>query len=81
MSRVGVVGVVGVWGIVALALAAVPVAAQDTPPTAWGRAPNSSSALAPDQAAAWLSAWSPLRPVIDAPRGLLRAPLAPGLLR
>jgi hypothetical protein len=83
MSRVGVVGVVGVvgmWGIVALALAAVPVAAQDTPPTAWGRAPNSSSALAPDQAAAWLSAWSPLRPVIDAPRGLLRAPLAPGLL-
>lgn len=53
--------------------------AQDTPPTAWGRGADVSSALS-NGASAWLGAWSPLRPVIDIPRGLLRAPLAPGLL-
>jgi|GEM_PF-894704 len=52
--------------------------AQDTPPTAWGRGPDAYSALS-HTAAAWLGAWSPLRPIADTPRGLLRAPLAPGV--
>ena len=55
------------------------VRAQDTPPTAWGRGADVSSAHSTG-ASAWLGAWSPLRPIIDIPRGLLRAPLAPGLL-
>lgn len=55
------------------------VHAQDTPPTAWGRGADVSSALS-NGAAAWLGAWSPLRPIVAVPRGLLRAPLAPGLL-
>ncbi|MEP6780178.1 MAG: DUF6850 family outer membrane beta-barrel protein [Gemmatimonadaceae bacterium] len=65
---------------IALLCATTPLSAQDTPPTAWGRAYDATSSTSSDMAAAWLSAWSPLRPIIDAPRGLLRAPLAPGLL-
>lgn len=53
--------------------------AQDTPPTAWGRGPDANGALS-HSAAAWLGAWSPLRPIVEAPRGLVRAPLAPGIL-
>ncbi len=53
--------------------------AQDTPPTAWGRGPDAHGVLS-GGAPAWLGAWSPLRPIADVPRGLLRAPLAPGLL-
>lgn len=64
----------------ALVCSTTSLSAQDTPPTAWGRAYDATSSTSSDMAAAWLSAWSPLRPIIDAPRGLLRAPLAPGLL-
>ena len=69
--------------LVAAALALLPaarsLAAQDTPPSAWGRAPDASASLA-GTPTEWLGAWSPLRPVADVPRGLLRAPLAPGVL-
>lgn len=60
-------------------LAAARLPAQDAPPTAWGRGTDAGAALSP-QSAAWLGGWSPLRPIADMPRGLLRAPLAPGLL-
>ncbi len=53
--------------------------AQDTPPTAWGRAGDVHAPLSAPSAV-WLGGWSPLRPVSEAPRGMLRAPLAPGLL-
>lgn len=53
--------------------------AQDTPPTAWGSAIDANSALAPSTPA-WFGAWSPLRPIADIPRGLLRAPRTLGLL-
>ncbi len=53
--------------------------AQDTPASAWGRAHDSNGASSA-ATASWLGAWSPLRPVLDVPRGLLRAPLAPGVL-
>jgi hypothetical protein len=59
-------------------LAASTGAAQDTPPTAWGRGQH-ATASASEMSAIWLAAWSPLRSIVDAPRGLLRAPLAPGL--
>jgi len=62
-----------------IALSASAALAQDVPPTAWGRAPDANGALS-HAAAAWLGAWSPLRPIREEPRGLLRAPLAPGLL-
>lgn len=65
--------------LTALLLSPCTVAAQDTPPTAWGRGFHATGSASPDGAAAWLGAWSPLRPIVDAPRGLLRAPLAPGL--
>lgn len=55
------------------------LAAQSTTPTAWGNAPDLTGALTGMQAS-WLGAWSPLRPIVDIPRGLLRAPLAPGVL-
>jgi hypothetical protein len=63
----------------AVACTATVLAAQDTPPAAWGRAHDAHGPLAPT-AAAWLGGWSPLRPIADAPRGMARAPLAPGLL-
>jgi hypothetical protein len=53
--------------------------AQDTPPTAWGRVPDAHAPLSAPSAV-WLGGWSPLRPISDAPRGMTRAPLAPGLL-
>jgi len=70
-------------GIVARALLAPavlvsPLAAQDLVPTAWGRAAEGNGAL-DAQRVAWLGAWSPLRPVSDRARGLLRAPHAVGL--
>jgi hypothetical protein len=66
--------------LLALGLMPHAVAAQDTPPTAWGRGTHASGNVSPDIAAVWLGAWSPLRPIVESPRGLLRAPLAPGLL-
>ena len=53
--------------------------AQDVPPTAWARAYEANGALS-NTSAAWLGAWSPLRPISEGARSLLRAPLAPGLL-
>lgn len=53
--------------------------AQDTPLTAWAQAPHTTASANSATSAIWLGAWSPLRPIVDAPRGLLRAPLAPGL--
>lgn len=53
--------------------------AQDTPPTAWG-ARNDANAATTGVQSSWLGAWSPLRSIGDIPRGLLRAPLSPGLL-
>jgi len=61
------------------ALIARALYAQDSPPTAWGRGPDAHGTVS-SGASAWLGAWSPLRPIVDVPRGLLRAPLAPGLL-
>lgn len=55
------------------------LAAQDAPPSAWGRA-NDVNGASSSGTATWLGAWSPLRPITDIPRGLIRAPLAPGLL-
>ncbi|QJR34269.1 DUF6850 family outer membrane beta-barrel protein [Gemmatimonas groenlandica] len=62
-----------------ISLAPLSIHAQDVPASGWGRAIDSNSASSA-ASAAWFGAWSPLRPVLDVPRGLLRAPLAPGLL-
>jgi hypothetical protein len=69
----------GIRACLGASLSAQMLAAQDTPPTAWGRAPDAHGALSA-ASAVWLGGWSPLRPISEAPRGLLRAPLAPGLL-
>lgn len=61
------------------ALAIRAVAAQDAPPTGWARAHDVSGATS-STTVSWLGAWSPLRPIGDLSRGLLRAPLGPGLL-
>ena len=53
--------------------------AQSMVPTAWGGAPDLTGSLTGTNAT-WLGAWSPLRPIIDIPRSLLRAPPAPGVL-
>lgn len=53
--------------------------AQDAPASAWARAHDSNGASSA-ATVSWFGAWSPLRPVLDVPRGLLRAPLAPGIL-
>ncbi len=55
------------------------VRAQDAPPGGWSRAHDSNGA-ATVAGPAWFAAWTPLRPSIDIARGLLRAPLGPGLL-
>ncbi len=57
----------------------VHLVAQDTPASAWARAHDSNGASSA-ATVSWFGAWSPLRPVLDVPRGLLRAPLAPGIL-
>ena len=56
------------------------LAAQDAPPTAWGRAPDVGAAAA-TTTGPWLGGWSPLRPITDIGRGGVRAPDAPGLHR
>ena len=67
--------------LLASAACALPVTllAQDTPASAWARAHDSNGASSA-ATVSWFGAWSPLRPVLDVPRGLLRAPLAPGIL-
>lgn len=67
------------WALLASASVVSPLRAQDLVPTAWGRAAEGNGALDP-QRVAWLGAWSPLRPISDRARGLLRAPHAVGLL-
>ncbi|MEN9818246.1 MAG: hypothetical protein RLZ32_2126 [Gemmatimonadota bacterium] len=64
-----------------LGLAVAPAAphAQDAPPSGWLRAHDSNGASTV-AGPAWFAAWSPLRPSIDLARGLVRAPLGPGLL-
>lgn len=64
---------------IALCFGANAAMAQDIPPTAWARPQESNGALA-DRLPSWLGAWSPLRPIVDAQRSLLRAPATPGLL-
>jgi hypothetical protein len=49
------------------------------PPSAWAHAVDPHAGLA-DVSAMWLGAWSPLRPIADIARGLLRAPAGIGLL-
>ena len=58
---------------------ATTLGAQDTPPSAWARGSDVNGASS-SGSVSWLGAWSPLRPIVDLPRGLLRAPLAPGVL-
>jgi len=74
-------GVLVVVGIALASIGAVPsdLAAQDGTVSGWGRAVDASGASA-SAATAWMGAWSPLRPIVDITRGLLRAPLGPGLL-
>jgi hypothetical protein len=55
------------------------VGAQDAPPSAWARAHDVNGASS-SGTASWSGAWSPLRPITDIARGLLRAPFAPGVL-
>lgn len=62
-----------------LCVAAGRAQAQDTPPSAWARG-NDVNGASSSGTASWLGAWSPLRPIVDMPRGLLRAPMAPGVL-
>lgn len=63
----------------ATAIVGTHATAQDAPASGWSRAHDSNGASSA-ASVSWFGAWSPLRPILDIPRGLLRAPLAPGLL-
>ena len=67
------------FAVLAAAIGSTTVSAQDAPPSAWARA-NDANGATESGTSPWLGAWSPLRPIVDIPRGLLRAPLAPGVL-
>lgn len=71
-------GLIGVSAMTMLVIA-VPSRAQDAPPSGWARAHDSNGASSA-ATSSWFGAWSPLRPILDIPRGLLRAPLSIGLL-
>ncbi len=53
--------------------------AQDTPPSGWGRG-NDINTASSSSIVSWLSAWSPIRPITDIPRGMIRAPISLGIL-